>query len=196
MNFPFSLGKNYFLYIESFCVEFGCVHRLQLLNVCNHHVTLPNSTRVQIVSKEQSWKDFLSNLMESRLVFRRHRVILNKWTKWDNWSFKRFSKASFVWSLLLNVSQIGTAFHGICPPIFIQTWLQQYGRGAFFDSAYCSLGNPICFRSVWCWRAMIQGKIFTGFAEFQGIDSVNDFRLPIRLQELLQAPFCFLRSFC
>ena len=43
---------------------------------------------------------------------------------------------------------------------------------------------------------MIPGKIFTGFAKFQRIVSVNDFKLPIRLQELLQAPLCFLRSFC
>ena len=44
---------------------------------------------------------------------------------------------------------------------------------------------------------MIPGKIFTSFAKFQGIVSVNDFRFPIWLQELLQAPFlCFLRSFC
>ena len=28
--------------------------------------------------------------------------------------------------------------------------LIQYGRGTFFHSAYCSLRNPICFRSVWC----------------------------------------------
>ena len=34
------------------------------------------------------------------------------------------------------------------------------------------------------------------FAKFQRNVSVNDFRLPIRLQELLQAPLCFLRSFC
>ena len=40
------------------------------------------------------------------------------------------------------------------------------------------------------------GKIFTGFAKFQGNVSVNDFRFPIWLQELLQAPLCFLRSFC
>ena len=33
-------------------------------------------------------------------------------------------------------------------------------------------------------------------AKFQGIVSVNDFRIPIRPQELLQAPLCFLRSFC
>ena len=43
---------------------------------------------------------------------------------------------------------------------------------------------------------MIPGKIFTGFAKFQGIVSVNDFRLPFGLHELLQAPLCFLRSFC
>ena len=112
----------------------------------------------------------------------------------------RFSKTSFVWSPpirqeILNVSQIGTAFHGICPPIFIKTWLQQYSRGAFLYSEHCSLSNPICFRSVWCRRTMIPGEIFTSFAEFQGIVSVNDFWLPIWLQELLQAPLCFLRSF-
>ena len=33
---------------------------------------------------------------------------------------------------------------------------------------------------------MIPGKIFTGFAQFQGIVSVNDFWFPLRrLQELL-----------
>ena len=43
---------------------------------------------------------------------------------------------------------------------------------------------------------MIPEKIFTGLAKFQGIVNVNDFRLPIGLQELLQAPFGFLRSVC
>ena len=43
---------------------------------------------------------------------------------------------------------------------------------------------------------MIPGKISTSLAEFQGIVSVNDFRIPISLQELLQDPFSFLRSFC
>ena len=75
-------------------------------------------------------------------------------------------------------------------------WLQQYGRGAFFHSAHCSFSNPICFWSVWCRRTMIPRKLFTSFAKFWGIVSVNDSRLPIRLQELLQAPFGFLRSFC
>ena len=97
---------------------------------------------------------------------------------------------------ILNVSQIDITFHRICPPIFIQTWLQQHCRGAFFHSAYCSFSNPTCFWSVWCRRTMIPGKIFTGFAKFQGIVSVNVFGLPIRFQELLQASLCFLRSFC
>ena len=43
---------------------------------------------------------------------------------------------------------------------------------------------------------MIPGKIFTGFAKFQGNVRVNYFRIPLRLQELLQAPLCFLRSLC
>ena len=41
-------------------------------------------------------------------------------------------------------------------------------------------------------RAMIPGEIFTSFAEFQGIVSVNDFRFPVGLQELLQASLGFL----
>ena len=123
--------------------------------------------------------------MDSWLVFRRNRVILNQWTKRNDWSIKRFSKTSFVWSLpirqeVLNVSQIGVAFHGICKPFFIQTWLQQYCRRTFFH----------------CWRTVIPGKIFTSFAKLQGIVNVKDFRLPMRFQELLQAPLRFLRSFC
>ena len=43
---------------------------------------------------------------------------------------------------------------------------------------------------------MIPGKIFTIFAKFQGRVGVNDCRLPIWLQELLQLLLCFLRSFC
>ena len=43
---------------------------------------------------------------------------------------------------------------------------------------------------------MIPRKIVRGFVKFQGIVSVNDFRLPILLQELLQAPWYLVRSFC
>ena len=52
--FPF-LGENMSSFALSlFCVDFRCVHRFQLLNVCNHYVTLPNSPRVQSVSKEKN----------------------------------------------------------------------------------------------------------------------------------------------
>ena len=39
-------------------------------------------------------------------------------------------------------------------------------------------------------------EIFTSFAEFQGIISVNNCTLPIGLQELLQASLSFLWRFC
>ena len=42
---------------------------------------------------------------------------------------------------------------------------------------------------------MIPREIFTSFAEFQGIVSVNDFRIPLGFQELLQASLGFLWSF-
>ena len=103
---------------------------------------------------------------------------------------------SFHFLEILNVSQIGLAFHGICPPILIQTRLQQYGRGAFFYSAHCSFSNPICFRSVWCRRTMIPGEIFTSSAKFRGFVSVNDFWFPLGFQELLQTSLGFLWSFC
>ena len=43
---------------------------------------------------------------------------------------------------------------------------------------------------------MIPGEIFTSFAEFQGIVSVNDFWFPLGFQELLQAFSGFLVKFC
>ena len=47
----FSLfGKYHLFRIESFRVDFRCVHRFQLLKVCDQYVTLPNSLRVQSVS--------------------------------------------------------------------------------------------------------------------------------------------------
>ena len=53
-KFSFFFGKYHFFRIESFRVDFRCVHRLQLLKVCDQYVTFPNSTRVQSVSEEQS----------------------------------------------------------------------------------------------------------------------------------------------
>ena len=39
---------------------------------------------------------------------------------------------------------------------------------------------------------MIPGDIFTSFADSKKNVSVNDFRIPVRLQELLQASLGFL----
>ena len=75
-------------------------------------------------------------------------------------------------------------------------WLQRYSRSPFFNPAYRSLSSAICFRSVRCWRTMIPGKVFTRFAKFTRIVTVNDLWFPRRLQELLQALLFFPKSFC
>ena len=54
MNSPFSLGNITSFVLSFFCIDFRCVHRFQLLNVCNQYVTFPNSSRVQCISEEQS----------------------------------------------------------------------------------------------------------------------------------------------
>ena len=97
---------------------------------------------------------------------------------------------------ILNVSKIAVALHGIRPPFLIQTWLQQYSRSSLFNPAYRSLSNPNCFWTMKRWRTMIPGKIFTCFPKFHRVVSVNGFWFPRRLQELLEALFCFQRSFC
>ena len=52
----FSLFGKYLLFrIDSFRVDFRCVHRFQLLKVCDQYVTLPNSPRNQCISDEYSW---------------------------------------------------------------------------------------------------------------------------------------------
>ena len=95
MNFPF-LEKYHLFRIESFWVDFRCVHRFQLLKVCDQYVTLPNSTRVQSVSEEQSRKNFPSKLMDAWQILHSYGVILNQWTKWNNRSLKWLPKTSLV----------------------------------------------------------------------------------------------------
>ena len=139
--------------------------------------------------------------MDSWLVLRRDGVILNQSTKRDNWSFKKFSKASFIWCLpirqeILNISQIDKTFHGVCPPFFSRPDCNSTADVPSFTLRTALSAIPFVCDQCGVDRIMIPRKIFTGFANFQGIVSVNDFWLPVRLQELLQAPFGFLRSFC
>ena len=64
------------------------------------------SPREQGVAEEYSRENFLTKLVESWLVFRGNRVLFNHRTKWNLWSFKRFSKSpvSPVRQEILNVS--------------------------------------------------------------------------------------------
>ena len=126
----------------------------------------PRATHIQGIT----WQDFWTELKQSRLVLSRNRVIFYHRSKRNNRTIKWYSEPPSTGRLpirqeILNVSQIGVTFHGIRPPFHVQTWLQQYSRGAFLYFAHCSLSNPICLWSVWCRRTMIPGKIFTRFAK-------------------------------
>ena len=109
----------------------------------------------QIPSKK-SWQHSLAKLVKPWLVSCRNRKILKQLSQKKNyWAFKSFSKTPFVWSFpicqeALDISQIATAFHGICPPILIQARLQQYCRCTFFHSAHRSLSNTIRLGSMTC----------------------------------------------
>ena len=138
--------------------------------------------------------------MDSWLLIRGCGVIFNQWTKSDDRSFKWFTKSPFVWcfsvrQFVLNISEVEITFHGIRPPIFVQSWLQQYRSCPFFNNANYSLSNPTVSEQIRGWCAMIPRKVFRSFANFQVIVSVNDFWHPWRLHELLQAPFSFLWGF-
>ena len=61
--------------------------------------------------------------MQSRLVFRRNRVIFDHSSTWYYWSVKGHSEPSFkqcrpIRQEICDVSQIGVTFHRICPLTF------------------------------------------------------------------------------
>ena len=158
LNFSPLMGCEHFLCIEFFCVDFRCVRLFQFLNVCDQDVSFPDSlpraTHVLAI--------YLARLLDrtdaARHFSSRDRVIFDHRTKR---AIKWYSEPPLIWCL-----QIAAAFHGIRPPFIVQTWLHQYRRCPFLDSAHCSLSNPMSFRSVRRWRTLIPRKIFTGFAQF------------------------------
>ena len=86
-------------------------------------------------------------------VFRRNRVIFYHRSKRNYRAFKWFSESPLIrchpiGQEIKNVSQIAVTFHGIRPPMFVKTWLEQYRRCPFHYSTHCSLSNPICFWPV------------------------------------------------
>ena len=78
--------------IESFWVDFWCVHRLQLLKICNQYFTLSNSSPHNAYPRNNPDKTFFSKLMDSWLVLRSYKMIPNQWTKWNNRSVKWLPK--------------------------------------------------------------------------------------------------------
>ena len=80
-------------------------------------------------------------------------MTFNHCSKRNYWPFEWFSKSPFIRSFpvcqeILDILQIVLAFHRISPPIFIQSWLQQYCWGSFFHSSYDSPSDAICLDEV------------------------------------------------
>ena len=200
INFHFFLENITFLCIESFRVDLRCVHHFHILNVCNHHVTRPNSLHPRTKRIQGTIQVRLSfpNWWIFDLILRSYKVILNQWTKRNDWgSPKRLSYGGFPSDKRsVNISQIGVCIPWNLPTIFSsRPDCNNTADVPFFHSACCSSSNPLCCRSVWCRRAMIPLKIFTGFTKFQGIVSVNDFRLPFRAPRTFASSYVFPEKF-
>ena len=94
----FSLSVKYHLFrIESFRVDFRCVHRLQLLTrsaTSTSPFQIPPAYNVY--PRNNPGKTFFPIWMDSGLVLRIWRVTLNQWTKWNNRSFEWLPKTSFI----------------------------------------------------------------------------------------------------
>ena len=73
------------------------------------------------LSKENTWRHFWTELMQSRRVFGRSRVKIYHRSKRNNRAMKWYSESPLMRCLpirqeILNVSQTAAAFHGIRPP--------------------------------------------------------------------------------
>ena len=66
-----------------------------LHNVCDHNVSFPDSHRVQNITEKCTWQDVCSKLMQSRLIFRRNKVIFEHCAKRYHWSVKMVSRIAF-----------------------------------------------------------------------------------------------------
>ena len=105
--------------------------------------------------------------MQSRLVFRRNRVILDHCSEGYYWPVSWYPEPPLIWCLpirqeTLNVSQIAVTFHGIRRPFFVQTWLQQYRRCPFFHSALSAIpcASDLCGVDVQWFSRIIPHKTF------------------------------------
>ena len=79
INSPFSLRKYHLFRIEFVRIDFRCVHRFQLLKVCNQHVTLPNSPAHNAMNPKKTTQVKLSfHFNGSFIVLHSYRVVLNQ----------------------------------------------------------------------------------------------------------------------
>ena len=128
----FTTFRQYHLFrVESFSMDFWCVHLFQLLEVHNESVSFPDSSRVQYVTKEKSREHFLAKLMDSWLIRRGYRMIFNQWTKWNDRSFKRLFKSTFgccfpIRQSLLNVFADSSSIPWNPPTISSRPDCEQY----------------------------------------------------------------------
>ena len=169
----FTTFRQYHLFCgESFSMDFWYVHLFQLLKIRDKYVSFPDSPRVQYIAMEDSKEHFLSKLdgFVTDLLEILDDILPKNQMEWSvPWMVHQNVVLCLpVRQAILNISQLAVTFHGICPPIFIQTWLQQYRTHPFLNSAYCSFSNPICFWTVRGWRTMLPRKIFTILTQFQG----------------------------
>ena len=178
-----------------------CVHLLQFFNVCDHCISFPDSSRGQHISKGKNHGNTLGpnwwcidrmlaeigshSTIAPNGITDPSKGIPNRLSYGvfpsdkRSWMFRRWQ-----WHSMESVH------HSSSRPDFNNT-----AEVPSFTLRTALSANPISLRSVWCRRAMIPCKIFTSFAEFQGIVSVNDFWFPLWFQELLQASLGFLGRF-
>ena len=144
-------GRRHFLCIESFSIDFRCVHLFKFLNVCDQDVSFPYSILAQRISKENIWQDFWIELMKSRQVSGRNKVIFCHRSKRSNQTIEWYSDTPFTrvsshqtkdLECFADTSNIiESAHHFSSRPDCNST-----ADVPFFHSAHCSLSNPISFR--------------------------------------------------
>ena len=176
--------------VESFSMGFWCVHLFQLLKVHNRYVSFPDSSRVQYITEEYSKEYLLTKLMDSSLVFCGYRMIFNnQWTNLNDRSFKMVLQIAFrtVFShqtcdLACFVDSSSTPWNP--PTNFHLDLLAKIQQMSLLQFCVLLSQQSHSFLNSEGRRTVFPREIFTSFAKFQGIVSINAFWFPSWLQEL------------
>ena len=175
----FSLYGKYLFCIGSFRENYRCVHRFQLLKICNQHVPFQNSHRVQTVSERKIQVRLSSKkwILDSSFAVvgwfstngpngqkgplnccpkRLTHGVFSPEKRAVPFRWKVFHFKEFAHQLSSRTSQ-QRCLLSLCPQLFQQS---------------------INLSTMCCRLAMIPREVFTIYAEYQGIVSVNNFRYP------------------